>query len=272
MLRPLTTLLLFAAAVTLLSSCQQDDREVVLSLKFRQNQRLHYRSEIKKTSEIYENGKLVFTNSGVSRLKTSEEVGEVLGPDSAKVRLIYYETPAKGEKLSDSTMIEYIQNGRGLIVDFIREDSANLDMINYYQKLYEQMAPMYPEEPVSRGYTWNNTVKLLLGEDEITNATTTYKVRSLVRERGYDCAVVEYSGNTIVPFRYERNGVRIIRLDKRSAKGVFYLAYREGFIVKLEEIFDYIGEGTRYDSKGKIDFTAKENGTYSYQLLKAEGL
>ena len=274
--RPVIALIAFAAIMTILFGCREDDRQVVLSLKFRNNQSLQFRSEIKKSTEIYENGKLVFTNSGSTHLNTTEEVREVLGSDSARVCLIYNETPdspISGKAASqDSVMIEYIQNGRGLIIDFVRGDTGNLDMINYYEKLYDQMAPMYPEEPVSKGYTWNNSVKLMLGEGEITDASTTYKVRSFVRERGYDCAVVEYHGNTIVPFRSEVNGSRIIRLDRRSAKGVFYLAYREGFIVKLEEIFDYAGEGTRYQDGEKTDFEIKENGTYSYNLIRAKGI
>ncbi len=260
-----------------LLGCGDYDRQALLNLKFRDNQKLFYRSEIKKSTEIHENNKLVFSNSGKTSLNTVEEVRELLGEDSARVRLVYSKAPgsplASDTLISfDSVMIEYIQNGRGLIVEFVREDSGNSDMINYYEKLYEQMAPMYPEEPVTRGYTWSNSVKLLLADGEITDAATTYKVRAFVREGGYDCAVVEYTGNTIVPYRHELNGSRIIRLDKRSARGVFYLAYREGFIVKLEEIFEYVGEGTRYDDNAKADFVVKESGTYSYHLLRTEGV
>jgi len=275
--RPVIVIVALAVLIAFFSGCREDDRQVVLSLKFRKNQSLQFRSEIKKSTDIYEGGKLVYTNSGSTRLNTTEEVSDILGPDSAKVSLIYNEAPdsplSEASSTSrDSIKIEYIQNSRGLILDFVRGDTGNMDMINYYEKLYEQMAPMYPEEPVSKGYTWNNSVKLMLSAGEITDASTTYKVRSFVRERGYDCAVVEYHGNTIVPFRNELNGSRIIRLDRRSAKGVFYLAYREGFIVKLEEIFDYSGEGTRYHDGEKTDFEIKENGTYSYHLIRARGI
>ncbi len=275
--RPVIVIIALAILTAFYSGCREDDRKVVLSLKFRPNQSLQFRSEIKKSTEIFEGKKLVYSNSGSSRLHTTEEVEKVLGPDSAKVCLIYNKAPDSPlsqavSSSDDSIKIEYIQNSRGLILDFVRGDTGNLDMINYYEKLYEQMAPMYPEEPVSKGYTWNNSVKLMLHAGEITDASTTYKVRAFVREQGYDCAVVEYHGNTIVPFRNESNGSRIIRLDRRSAKGVFYLAYREGFIVKLEEIFDYTGEGTRYHDSEKTDFTIKENGTYSYHLVRAVGI
>ncbi len=274
-------ILIFISAVTVVYGCRTDDRQVELGLKFKNGRKLYYDNQIKKSRQIHNKKNLVNATDDVIKYRAVEEVLQMIDPESARLRLTYYinrkvKSPVDSNAwiaLVDSSALDFIEDTRGMVDDLQPQDTTAKAEADYYEKLYRQLSPRYPDRPVPKGHTWSNSVKLMLADGEITRASTTYRVASFVRESGYDCAVIEYEGNTIVPYRdNSADGTTVIRLDKRFAKGVFYLAYREGFIVRLEEIFDYAGEGTRYKGTEKTDFTVRENGTYAYYLTKVEGL
>jgi hypothetical protein len=112
----------------------------------------------------------------------------------------------------------------------------------------------------------------MLENGEINNATMTFKVRAIVREAGYDCAVVEFKGNTVVPYSHvDKSGVQEIRIDKKNIEGVFYLAYREGVIIRMDEKYTFNAEGVKIVEGKEIPLKINEEGTFSYMLTEAEG-
>jgi len=94
---------------------------------------------------------------------------------------------------------------------------------------------------VGRSWTQNTLVAL---PNETLEASTTYKLSSFAREAGYDCVLIEYAGNLIIPFgpspddSTQRSGI-----DHISTEGVMYFAYKEGLVVLQRE--RYILNGDR---------------------------
>ena len=135
--------------------------------------------------------------------------------------------------------VEYLRpNGQLIDIDFESErKSARPEYIKQY---YEQAFPVFPSQPVTVGYTWTQTTKVKLAEGPV-DASTKYTVKSLVREQGYNCAVVEYNGLCVIPLEPTPpddtvSCARLINgVDRINADGVMYFAYEEGFVVHERE-------------------------------------
>ncbi len=107
--------------------------------------------------------------------------------------------------------------------------------IRYIRNYYEQGMPVFPAQEVAPGYSWTQTTKVILPE-ETMEATMTYTVTSLVREAGYDCAIIECDGTMIIPIEPNpRDSVQISGLDRIKTTGLLYFAYREGMVVLQHE-------------------------------------
>jgi len=271
-----TTLL----AGALLFQCTTEKKEVRLRLKFPPQQVLYWNVDYKKHTSVYEDDSLVVNEDKNMSHVSREEVVEII--DSVKARLkltsfYEYEKPDKDDstkkvKVTDTSIVFYVQDDRGVNHDLTLEGKNDSALVEYNLRLYEQLAPRYPDQPISAGYTWSNSVKVMLKNGEINDATTTYRFKAFVREAGYDCAVVEFKGNTIVPYNHTYEcGAQDIRIDRRQYEGAFYLAYREGIIIRDEERYTFEAEGMRIKEGRQIDLKIKSEGSYSYYLTKAEG-
>jgi hypothetical protein len=175
-------------------------------------------------------------------------------------------------------MTEYIQDIHAVNLDIFPHDTSSIERIEYIKKLYEQLAPRYPDLPVSDGYKWSNNIKVMLQDGETRDAVTTYTIKGFVKEAGYDCVIIEFEGNTIVPFQSEYKSkkgdgtVLETRIDKRKSKGVSYLAYKEGIIIKDDYSYESLSEGTKVTADGEIKIKAVSKGSQSYFLLEASGI
>lgn len=280
------TSFLLAASIIVLIKCGTEKKEVLLRLKFNENQILRWATSSKNHIEIYENDSLVSVENPQRQFEMTEEVVEVIDSATARLKLTTYfekEIPDKQDstkftKVSDSDMVEYIQNNRGVDLDLMPYDTASIERLEYNKKLYEQLAPRYPDEPVSEGFKWNNSIKVMLQNGETKDAISTYTVKGFVKEAGYDCAIIEFKSNSIVPFRTEypnKDGKGVVietRIDKRNSVGTAYFAYKEGIIVREDYSFDFLGEGTREKNKGVFKLKIVESASHSYHLISASGI
>jgi hypothetical protein len=231
-----------------MSSCSQGKKEVNLAYKFRPNQVKEYSSTIKGTSKILEANSVLQSHNFSYRSTLREKVIAVV--DSSKARILLTNTADKSETPNEpqkSWSLEYIIENDGIIVEFFPEDSTQLEMVEYYKNYYEQAMPVFPDFAVSEGYSWTQTVKLIVKEQGNTNVETRYKVKSLVREAGYDCAAIEYSGSMIIPQRLiKQDGGLTIQLNRISTSGVIYFAYIEGMIIRQDENLEITTETSTY--------------------------
>ncbi len=283
--------LLFCSVFILLLSislfqCGTENKEVILRLKFNENQSVRWSSSSKSHTEYFENDSLVSVKNSSHKSESVEEVLNVIDENSARLRLTYYyeiEQPDKNDStkmktVQDSSVMEYIQDIHAVNLDIFPGDTNSIEKIEYVKKLYEQLAPRYPDEPVSVGYKWSNNIKVMLQDGKTQDAISTYTVKGFVKEYGYDCAIIESIGNTIVPFQSEyecedgSGKVLETRIDQRKMHGTSYLAYKVGILVKEDYSFEYISEGTKTTADGEIKIKTISNGSQSYFLIDVSGI
>jgi len=269
-----------------LFQCGTEKKEVLLRLKFNENQSLRWANTSKSHTEVFENDSLVLVENSIHEGESVEKVLTVIDENSARLRLTYYfekKLPDKNDSsktamVKDSSIIEYIQDFHAVNIDIFPHDTNSIEKIEYVKRLYDQLAPRYPDEPVSIGYKWSNNIKVMLQGGEIKDAVSTYTIKGFVREAGYDCVIIESKGNTIVPFQAEYecgdgNGrVLETRIDKKKIHGIVYFAYKEGFIVKEDNSYELLSEGSKITADGETKIKTISKGSQSYHLLEASGI
>jgi hypothetical protein len=264
-------------ALCILMSCDPGKKEVRLTYKFRPSQSREYVSMIKISSMINETGKSLQRDNYSFRSTLLEQVIAVI--DSTKARISLTNVSEKPEMPISQTgrdesprawSIEYLIANNGKILEFFPEDSGSSAVIEAYRNYYEQASPVFPDEPVSENQSWGQTIKLIVKDEGPTSAETKYNVKAFVREAGYDCAVIEYTGNMIIPYRkIEPDGSIMIGLNRIGTKGVIYFGYVYGMIVKQEETYDIQMEGSRIVNGQKTKITASSKMTSSMILTDA---
>jgi len=283
-------LLSFCAVISILSivliQCGTENKEVILKVKFNENQSLSWSSSYKDHMEYFEDDSLILVKDEAHETESVEEVISLIDKNTARLRLTTYfdmEIPDKDDStktiaVKDSSIIEYIQDSHSVNLDFFLSDTSSSEKTEYIKKLFEQLAPRYPDEPVSVGYKWTNNITVMLQDGKTQDAITTYTVKGFVKEFGYDCVIIESKGNTIVPFqkefesKKEKGTVLISRIDTRETKTTTYMAYKEGFIVKEDKSFEFLSEGTKVTAEGEVKTKIISNGSESYFLIDAKGI
>ena len=238
----------------LLAGCGSGVKEAKIAFKFELGQKQQYTNEVKISAQIYDNaGKLTNTSNLSYRSTLYEEV--ILPSDSSRARIRLTDivnrpnpsgSAAGADSITHKWSIECLMGANGKVWDIYAGDSISPDLLNFYKNYYEQALPVFPEQPVKEGDSWRQTIHLLVRKEGVKKAETEYKVRSFVREGGYDCAVIEYKGNMILPFQgVEKDGSLVVKLERVTTKGVIYFAYREGLIIRQQETYNSENEGTR---------------------------
>jgi len=246
------------------ASCDPAKKEVQLAYKFRPSQNREYTSTIKVSSTINEAGKTPQSEDYSSRSILLEQVIAVIDSTKARISLTNVsdrpESPISQSGKEESPRawsIEYLMGANGKILEFFPEDSTSSALINAYKNYYEQASPVFPDVPVSEGQSWDQSVKLIVKDEGATSAETKYKVKSFVREAGYDCAIIEFTGNMILPYRkVENDGSLIVGLNRINSKGVIYFGYVHGMIVRQDETYDIQLDASRIGGGQKSKLTA----------------
>lgn len=279
-------IIVFLLLIICFFQCGTDNKKVLLRLKFNPGQSLTWQNEIKEFLELYLDDSLSSTSINRQKSELKEEVIEIIDSTRVKCKSTVYSENITQDAIDtsdiethmDSSVVDFIQNKRAVILDLIPSDTTSLEMLEYYEKKYDQFAPRFPDDPVSAGYTWTNTVKVMLKDGEVRDVISNYKVKEFVREAGYDCVIIEYKSNSILPFRYEYDGWhgegRIVdtRIDKRVREGTLYFAYKKGFILREEINYTFTGEGTRFYGGKERKLLINASGSSSISLIKSEGI
>ncbi len=248
----------------ILLGCDPSIKEVRLAYKFKPSQSREYLNTMKISSTITEAGKPPKSEDYSVRSTLLEQVIAVMDSTRARISLTNItdkpNMPVSQTGQNESPRawtIEYLMANNGKIQEFFPEDSSSAAMLETYKNYYEQASPVFPDEPVSENHSWGQTVKLIVKGEGPTNAETKYNVKAFVREAGYDCAIIEYSGNMILPYRNtEPDGSLLIGLNRIKSKGVIYFGYVHGMIIKQEETYDIQMEGYRIGGGEKKKITA----------------
>ena len=262
------TAVLIAGGV-LFSGCGTGEQQVLLTYKFNPEKIFHYKFDSNSKTVMFENDKPVHSSEKTHHVLYSQETMSIIDSTRANVRFMY---SAKDGSDPENWSSEFVMSSDGRVVGFDMQNDSSGQSLDYFRKLMEQAAPVYPDEPVSPGFSWNNTVKVLL-ESGTTDATTTYKLKALVREAGYDCAVIEYRGTMIIPLSKgpdDAPDAVVKGTDKIDVEGVTYFAYAEGIIIKEQGTSHLLREGSVTKGKKEISFKIEEDRKSQTILTKID--
>jgi hypothetical protein len=273
--RPIKYLISILIVICLIG-CGNQKKEIRLVYQFSTDDIYYYVHDIKKSTIVYENDSMTYSGDKTYQISYMAETMENINDSKARLFYSYTMTGEKQEAKKDikpkKWSSEIIMASNGKIVEFFPDSNISNESIEYYQKMFEQTSPMYPNGLISEGYTWNNSYKVLL-DDGMTDASTTYKLKSIVREAGYDCAIIEYKGNMVIPLGNscsEDTSVAVSGVDRIEVEGVTYFAYTKGITIREEEKSTMIREGTQLKDGKTTSFRIEEKRTTLTRLTDIE--
>lgn len=258
----------------MIAACSQSPKTVSLRFKYRPGMRLTYdqvtKSSYKTTKEdsVVEKGSHTYTVDIVAKVLSlsADSIAEMIDSTSW-----HWTEPNK----DDSTVLDTISrsrtarslvqpDGRHVDIEIPDADEATVTWIKNY---YEQGMPVFPEGELPVGYSWTQTTKVLL-PDEAMDATTSYRIQSLAREGGYDCAVVEFEGNLIIPVEpRQEDTCKYSGWDDIQIEGVTYFAYKEGIILQERQTWKVTGTREGICESGKtMEFVVNTVSEIDYRL------
>ena len=259
--------------------CTENSKQVKLSFKYKEGMNLEYKQDSKRQTKVFMADSLINKESDESIAFIKQEILDIVNDSTFKMLEVdtwHYTQPNKDDS-TQSDSVTYsremellvLQNGK--IIDFTSKDTDQ-KTTSYLKNYYEQGLPIFPSVDVYPGYSWTQTTSVVL-PSETMKASTTYSIKSFVRELGYDCAVIEYSGNLLIPIepkdddKTQRSG-----LDKIHTDGMIYFAYTEGIVIKQTEKWKTDGERIQFvdNEWERYNFTSQYD--VNFILTKAVGL
>jgi len=260
-LKTLTTATLTALVCVVLMGCVQGDKKITLRLKYQPGMKLVYDQTTKSSWQVTGGDSLIEESSNVYDVDITFHIVSLAKDGTAEVldsSTWSYQVPSK----ADTTQMETVERTRvstmfvqpdGKYTDLVLSPDEKLSTVTWLKSYFEQGMPVFPSGELTTGYSWMQTTKVML-PDETMDASTTYRIKSLAREAGYDCAVIEYEGNMIIPVvATEEKGCLREGYDQITISGVTYFAYKEGIVVLERQ--NWLTEGHRERTcEGKTDY------------------
>ncbi len=244
------------ALLALVSGCTQGDKKIKLTLKWEPGMTLDYEQATKSSSKAYRADSLVKESFITYSIEVEQEVISVGSDGTADVIergawIIVRPGKEDSTVMDTSTYERELQlkiKPNGKIVDFTFAKEEESSSAAYIKNYYEQGIPVFPSVEMSPGKEWTQETKVVLPEENL-EASTTYRIKSLAREAGYDCALIEYEGNLVIPIVPDpKDSVWRDGIDRVSSTGIMYFAYKEGVVVLQRE--RWVIDGERRESKG----------------------
>jgi hypothetical protein len=245
----LSALIAFVLAYAL-TACDQGTKKVKIRYKYVPGMSVAYQQVTRGVEEVVDRatGQKIAREYLITTLDLTSSVRRVL-EDSTSENLVqrtwqqrYVDLLKKGpadtvtrQTMPEQPMLEYAKpNGRLVDIEFA-SDTVEGDL-SYLKEYTKQGWPVFPDGEVGLGHSWTQSTTVVLPEGPV-EASTTYSIKSFARERGYDCAVIEYDGVCIVPLpqRTGKEHKLLSGVDRITSKGHMYFAYKEGFLVSLKE-------------------------------------
>lgn len=273
-----TALALHCALLMTLLACSPAEKSVTLRFKSQPGVKVSYQSTFRGGMKSMEADKIIADRDTEITIMTEELTRRIVDDTVCEI----LQTNNYRQKTTDNIKKEVKDTSyagdnvlfsitpRGKVVDLRTADQNDSMDLSYMKNFMDQAWPVFPAEEVKVGQSWTQSTKVLLESDTVT-ASMTYSITSFVREKGYDCAVMEYSGNLVLPFRPDTTQKEQMRgVNRIAISGVIYYAYTEGAYVLQRE--KRIVDGDRQRLKDGQWVAVKSHAEYDVEsiLLKRE--
>jgi len=275
-LRTLTTATLTALVCSIFIGCVQGDKKITLRLKYQPGMRLVYEQTTKSNWQTTADDSLIEESSNIYDVDITFDVVSMTIDSTAEVldsSTWSYQAPAK----DDSTRLETVERTRvatlfvqpdGRYTNLVLSPEEKLGTVTWLKSYFEQGMPVFPSGELSVGYSWTQSTKVML-PDETMNASTTYRIKALAREAGYDCAVIEYDGNMVIPVvATEENDCLREGYDEIKISGVTYFAYKEGVVVQERQNWLTQGHRTKTCNGEAENYLVTSKSDIDFELAK----
>lgn len=255
-MKKLTAVFSAAVACLILISCQGNKQSVQLRFKYEPGTFLRYEQTTQHEYEVSEGARVIEKRKNVMSATVEQTCRRVLPDSTAEVleddKWVYTNPNEKDSTVLDTIhevreIVIYIKpNGKVVDLDFkSKTDSASAA---YIEQFYAQGVPVFPTEPLTQGSKWTQTTRVMVDSIPM-EAATTYEITSFAREQGYDCAVINYSGNLVLPIKTNpEDTTKRSGINRIQSSGTMYVAYKEGQVVLQKE--KWIVDGDRRRLKG----------------------
>jgi len=262
------------AAVLALAACQQGEKTVLLRYKFAPGLQLVYNQDMKRNVLVARGDSIIEKSSTAFKVRVMQTIEEVRDENTALMREVdswSYTVPSREDTLKrDSVSMErtmrILMQSDGNVLDVKFDDSDDLPSQNYIKHFMEQGMPVFPPGEVSPGFSWTQTAKVLLPNENM-EASTTYEVVAFVREAGYDCALLNVDGNLVIPVEPNpKDSVQRFGVDRIRTTGKMYFAFREGMVVLQRERWIIQGDYTRVKKSDTATYDVRIEADVDYAL------
>lgn len=246
------SLAVLIVAALIAAGCGQGTKMITLRFKYTPGEKLVYDLTQKTNSQAAEGDSVISRGTHEIKMTIEDIVRRLVDDSTAEVlessRWKFSTIVKNDSNIVDTNeykreMVMYTNpNGKVVDVEFTSEMSQS--SMEYMRSYIDQAMPVFPSGEHGQGYSWTQTTRVLL-DDEPVEASTTYEIKSFAREQGYDCVVISYDGNLVIPVKpnpkdsIQRSGVNRIQIT-----GMMYFAYKEGLTVSNRDRWVVKGERT----------------------------
>jgi hypothetical protein len=271
-IRPLTVVCVCFAAALLLPvaafvGCHQTGKTISLRFKYEPGMQYSYQLTKKSSSSMMEADSAIFREvRNATKLiydlvsgMADDSTAEIVETSEARYNLIVRNDSTVVDTNTYHSEVVLHLRPNGKVVNFEFPGNRTDNSLEYYKDLYQQGYPVFPSGELSRGHSWTQTTTVML-DDGPSEASTTYELRSFVRERGYDCVVIAYDGSLVIPVESTvTDSFTVSGVNHTEFTGVMYFAYKEGMVVSTRN--HWTVEGHRRES-------ASGNRVRKYRLIQ----
>lgn len=278
-MRKITALIVTIALITMIvGSCMQGEQRIGLRFKYEPGLVLTYKQIANRSYQVIEADSIV--KKDAIQYDIDVEMEFIRFVDDTTYEIAErgeweYTVPSKEDSTKMETMtrtsetiLRTLSNGKIVGADF--EQKKNDNEIAYVTNYYEQGMPVFPSGEKPIGYSWTQTTKVVM-PTETMEASTTYHLKSEVRHAGYDCAVIEYEGNMILPIEPNpEDSLPRSGLDRVKTNGIMYFAHKEGMIVEQKERWEIDGDRRKLKGDKATDFKVLVQYNTTFTLTNRE--
>lgn len=247
----ITAILFTASVLAIFSMCGEGNRKIVIHYPHQMGYVNTFKQEGTQKLQVWQQDSLVHSASRSLSFDISQQVIRIL-PDSTAAVEEKSSMVLIGPNRKDSTITDTMKEDRafvlyeapnGKIVDFESQTPIDSAAIAHFRSWYEQACPMFPDSAVGVGNQWTNRTTVAV-DSQTFETSTSFTVKAFEQLRGYDCIVVDFAGNIILPVHISKSDSMLLGgKDEIRVEGTFWFACNEGFFV--EQTQKEIIEGRR---------------------------